>query len=482
MATTFERLSRPTLAPELLTALRADAPGAAVAIHDPSRLEWSVTLPLHAGSLRYSIEAELEVPTRLYVEHRPWSHLQALARFDWPAAGAHSALAEVDLLRREVLDVDGQLVRASEGFRRHCQLVNRRENAPLDIEGSPLSVWLEMGLAAVAEGRRRIVGARNDDQALLARERALADEFLSVRALAMLTSMTRTVEHLESSPERAETVRALRDAYDRELAHRASRAYCAVDPRSPASLETFVARANALKKHFESLLYLRRETKHLDDRFQPWIAAFAALVVGASIFLLQLFALRPRDGAVGMRWGVVLLAIAVGFIYAARDRLKTLAEQWLSTGLRRLAAERVTRLLSPLDGYQVVARAKESFEERGLAKPDALNPELGVVDQATLLRFVHAGTLYAPSRDELRPRALRLLFRYDVSPLFARLDDPRKRLAVADPTSERLQLVTASRTYRIAVRLHLRSGTTTEEHRYELVLDKRGLLRLEPRS
>jgi hypothetical protein len=159
--------------------------------------------------------------------------------------------------------------------------------------------------------------------------------------------------------------------------------------------------------------------------------------------------------------------------------LKTLAEQWLSTGLRRLTAVRTTRLLSPLDGYQVVARAKESFEEQGLARPDVLNPELGVVDQATLLRFTHAGKLYAPPTKGLRPRALRLIFRYAISPLLARLDDPRKRLAVADPSSDRLQLVTASRTYRVAVRLQLKSGDATEERHHDLVLDKRGLLRLE---
>lgn len=170
-------------------------------------------------------------------------------------------------------------------------------------------------------------------------------------------------------------------------------------------------------------------------------------------------------------------------LYAGRDRLKALAEQWLSSGLRRLAAERVTRLLSPLEAHHVVARAKESFEERGLSKADALSPELGGVDQATLLRIVHSGELHSFSdTSRLRPRALRLVFRYDVSPLFARLDDPMKSLAVADPEADRLQLVTASRTYRIVVRLGLKSGAAHETQQYDLVLDKRGLLRLEPHA
>lgn len=466
-----------------MTALRADVAGAAIAIHDPSRLEWAVTLPLPAsGSLRYAIEAELEVPTRLYVEHRAWSHLQALARFDWPAASAQSALAEVDVLRRGVLEVDRKLLRSSEGFRRHCLLMAQGKIGPHDVEGSTLSVWLEMGLEAIAERRRSLFGAPDDGDSLLSRERVLADEFLSVRALAMLTAMTSHVEHLAPPSARAEISTALRLAYDEELAHRTSCRFCGVDPRSAASLENYVARANALKKHFESLLYLRRETKHLDDRFQPWVGAVVALVLGAGFFLLQLFALRPGDRSAGLRSGVLLLAIAVGILYAGRERLKTLGEQWLSTGLRRLAAQRITRLISPFDGHQVVARAKESFEERGLTRADALNPDLGVVDQATLLRFAHAGKLYAPSSAGLRPRALRLIFRYDISPLFARLDDPRKRLAVPDDSSNGLQLVTAPRTYRIAVRLRLKSGDTTEEHRHDLVLDKRGLLRLEPRG
>ncbi|MGZ3455160.1 MAG: hypothetical protein ACXVEF_36485 [Polyangiales bacterium] len=462
-----------------MSALTADVPGAAVTIHDPWRLEWTVTLPFPStGSLRYTMKAELEIPTRLYVEHRPWSHLQALARLDWPLGNRQSTLAEVDVLRREVLDVDGKLVRACEGFRRHCLVVSREGVGPRELEDTTLSVWLDMGLAAVADSRRRILGTHDEEGSLLQRERALADEFLSVRALALLTAMTRHLEELATSFPREQITSELRRAYDRELAYRVSRDFCAVDPGSPESLEAYIARASALKKHFESLLYLQRETKHLDARMQPWIAALAALFAGAGFFLVQLVAMSGR--AAGLRSGVLLVAIAVGILYAGRDRLKALAEQWLSTGLRRLAAERITRLLSPLEAHHVVARAKESFEERGLTKADALNPELGGVDQATLLRFVHSGDVYAFSKtSSLRPRALRLVFRYDVSPLFARLDDPVKSLAVADPEADRLQLVTASRTYRITVRLGLKSGATNDLQQYDLVLDKRGLLRLE---
>jgi hypothetical protein len=479
VTTSLDRLSFSSLAPSLTEAMRADVASANVTIHDPSRLEWSVTVPTPTTStLRYEIQAELEVPTRFYVEHRPWSKLQALARLDWPEAGPRSKLAEVDVLRREVLDVDGKLLRACEGFRHHCLAVAHGENS--DLATSPLSVWLDVGVTAIADVRQRLLGAREKDTTLLARERVLADEFLSVRALGMLTSMTEHLEECPPSPAIADAASELRRAHDEELSYRASRGFAAVDPRSPESLEAHVTRANALKKHFESLLYLRRETKHLDVRMQPWIAGLAALLAGSGVFLLQLFATQANDRAAHLRSGVVLLAVAFGILYAGRDRLKVLAERWLATGLQRLTAQRLTRLLSPLEPNLVIARAKESFEEGRLAEPDALDPELGGVDPATLVRFVHAGELYSHSgKTGLRPRALRLLFRYDLSPVFARLDDPKKLVAVADPSSDRLRLVTASRTYRITFRLRLKTGARIEEQRYQIVLDKRGLLRLE---
>src|SRR5262245_14566938 len=122
MTTTFERLSALPPSTSLITAILADAVGACVVIHDPTRLEWDVTLPMPtAKPVTYRIELDLEIPTRVYVAHRPWSQLQAFARFDWPVGSTSSLLAEVETLRREVLDVDGKIVRACEGFQRESE-------------------------------------------------------------------------------------------------------------------------------------------------------------------------------------------------------------------------------------------------------------------------------------------------------------------------------------------------------------------------
>src|ERR1700693_3002520 len=49
-------------------------------IHDSSRIEWSVSVPLPADRrLSYEIEARLEVPATAASRHAPWDQLQVLS-------------------------------------------------------------------------------------------------------------------------------------------------------------------------------------------------------------------------------------------------------------------------------------------------------------------------------------------------------------------------------------------------------------------
>jgi hypothetical protein len=65
--------------------------------------------------------------------------------------------------------------------------------------------------------------------------------------------------------------------------------------------------------------------------------------------------------------------------------------------------------------------------------PDPLNPESGATTASTIVRYVHRGVAYA--KDALRDggvRRVKHVFRYDLSPLFARLDDAVKQVPVLD--------------------------------------------------
>ena len=77
---------------------------------------------------------------------------------------------------------------------------------------------------------------------------------------------------------------------------------------------------------------------------------------------------------------------------------------------------------------------------------------------------------------------VKLVFRYDLSPLFARMDDPVKKLPILEPGSRRVRFADAPRCYRMQVRLTLEvdgaAGRTEVEHQ-TVVLSKRGLERIE---
>src|SRR4029078_6627961 len=91
------------LTPEAYVALEAAAEQAGkgrLAVHDVSRVEWSLSLPpptegnparyplplpTEGTSARYSLRVALQVPHNAFVRHVPWDQMQAFTRLDGPA-------------------------------------------------------------------------------------------------------------------------------------------------------------------------------------------------------------------------------------------------------------------------------------------------------------------------------------------------------------------------------------------------------------
>ena len=76
-------------------------------------------------------------------------------------------------------------------------------------------------------------------------------------------------------------------------------------------------------------------------------------------------------------------------------------------------------------------------------------------------------------------RRVKHIFRYDLSPLFARLDDTVKKVPVLDAVTRRVCFIDAPRRYRVPVRLSVECGTESRVVQAVLVLHKKGLDRLE---
>ena len=160
------------------------------AVHDASRLEWSLSLPLpeeNGGPVEYSLDVAIEIPSNTFVRHSPWEQLQAFTRLDGPAITQAGDVVTIDHLRRGALAMASQLARASDGFSRHCRLAaSLFATAPHSELEDALTIWIEAAVRIAEDSRERLVTVVDDEADELQRERRLVDEYISVRLFEML--------------------------------------------------------------------------------------------------------------------------------------------------------------------------------------------------------------------------------------------------------------------------------------------------------
>jgi hypothetical protein len=467
----------------------ADVSAIRLRVHDASHVEWVIALPLpQERRLAYEIDVELEVPASAATREAPWDLLQVFTRLDGPAAIASSSDLTIDQLRRGTVALTRMLDRAKEGFTRHCRSAATAQAVP-DLSGQPfLTVWLEAALRSVREARRRLTGAGPQDPALIAKERELIDEFVSVRLLDLLFEADR----LARDSGAAATAPAVRAAFEalaaridevlrEEMTYRESHGFLRADTAAPEALERYLARAARLKKHFEEVLFLDRESKQLDERVQLWTRVAGALVGGivATIPLQLILARRPVAGDIG--WGVLALALLTGLAYAAREHIKESGQSWLTGKMARFQTQRLSRCRVParrLPTRDVVVEAREWCRQLTVARPDPLNPEGGASLRVMQVHYIHHGRI-RPQADLWSAGVRRVLhiFRYDLSPLLPRMDDEPKPVPVMDQGG-RVAFVAAARPYHVPITIRVEVAGERLEQRGTLVLDRAGVRRL----
>jgi hypothetical protein len=467
-----------------------------MAIHDASRLEWSVSLPLpESVACPYSIAVEMDIPSNAFARHTPWDQLQSFTRLDGGEAFELGGdVLTIDALRRNAVAIANQMARIGEGFSRQC-LVAASLFTRVPSKGLEESLMnaVDAAVALAAEARAKLARARREDAAELARERLLVDEYVSVRLLALLAGAERGLGVLQDSraPHARELVATvsevqsrIADALEVELAYRHAHGYICADPASHATLEDYLDRASRLKKHFQEVLFLEAQVFHVAERLHHWVAAFGALVASTWAFMWQIALMKhsvSSSSTVGS--GIVLVAIVAGIIYATKDRLKEVGRTWISGNVHRFYAQRVARYRAPakrLPGRDVVVTARESFEQQLVSTPDPLNPESGSLVPSTLIRYSQKGkVLPTPGLAVAGVKRVKHVFRYDLSPLFARLDDAVKEIPVLDRSTHRVRFTEAPRSYRFPIRIRVGCDGVMHEEVAVVVLHKGGLDRLD---
>ncbi|HYY51316.1 MAG TPA: hypothetical protein VE755_00520 [Myxococcales bacterium] len=455
--------------------------------HDASRVEWSMYIPLPRD--REISEAEvsfrLEFPENIYVPHDGWEQLQILARLSSPDEESFAPEPlTVDGLRRSALGVARRLKLLRESIPRVAVAHSLNPMPVAPSLAKELGRILDQAVATLGQARAMLVGPRADDAPELARERALADEFLSGQLLELLTVAEETCARMLAPaglPGYRAVAQKLRgrvaDALAEELRHRERKGEMLPDGEDVEALALFLDRAAQLKKHFQEVLFLEPETKMIDEAVRNWVG-----LSGAATAFIIYFGLQALQTSAAAGLGLWTLMTVGAVAYALKDRAKELTRQWLAGKLSHLYANRVLALREPQKFERtrnVVLRARESIAQSRLAMPDPLNPGSGAVQRVVTLDYrqrARVTRLKGPSAPAFE--RLKIVFRYDLAPILTRLDDSVKRVPV--PAGAGVRFADAPRLYQVPLTLQVATSAGVERREALIVLNRRGIARIVP--
>ena len=364
----------------------ADRADVRLGVHDTSRIEWAVSVPLpRTGEAEYAIELDLEVPAHVLAAHSPWDHLQEFTRLDGP--DETPSVESIDALRRFAVGIAAKLARTNEGFSRHARLVSS-PFATDDVTHhvAALEAWVAASEQVLVEARLRL---RDVPKKLeIEREARLVDEYLSLRMLELLGGAERTLhglqERADQATEDASTKRVkgavpalanveeqIADALAREMEYREEERYIEATADSPTGLERYLDRASQLKKHFQEVLFLEAERFAVTDRFHHVVAGAVAVVASTWAFVGQL-SLTKGSISASVSGSLIMLCIAAGIVYAVKDRIKEIGRQWFAKNVHRFYAQRIARYRAPAKtcpSRDVIVRATSPSSATALAAP-----------------------------------------------------------------------------------------------------------------
>jgi hypothetical protein len=271
------------------------------------------------------------------------------------------------------------------------------------------------------------------------------------------------------------------DALAEELVYRRQKGFVDASNGSALALEQYIERASLLKKHFQEVLFLEPERYAVADRIHHLVAAVVAIVASTWAFLWQIMLANRSLGGTALS-GIVALALIAGVVYAAKDRIKEVGRAWVAGKVHKHYAQRVVRFQLPPGRHGVsgvLVKARESFNQTEIARPDPLNPESQARVRATAVQYVQRGMIEPSKMLATAGTRIKQVFRYDLSPLFARFDDATKQVPIYDEKLRKVRFADAARCYRLPVRIVVTHGASTHEQHGVLVVHKRGLERVE---
>ena len=373
-----------------------------VGVHDTSRVECTVTLPLERRQYEFEIEIRVEVPANLISITDLWSHFQELARLHSPDTEVWSQASGNDDLRRATLAITHRLKMLQDKHGRSCMVANSLllQEPRRDIT-TELEPMIDEGVTLVKQSRERLAALTASAGASPAESR-LADEFLSAKLLDFLSELERDL----SGTLLAETAR-FREQYAvgcerlrgrvagelaAELRRRAEKGFINPSGESSAELEDFLERASHLKKHFQEVLFLEQSTEAVEGKLKNFVAVVAAIIAALFYFGAMIGPTMFMPGAISLG----TTALVGAFVYALKDRIKEVFRGWLNKRILKLYGARRVFLRVPsrlIKSQPLLVASRDVFTVSYESRHDALNPEIGATRRFAVLHYRKRGVV-----------------------------------------------------------------------------------------
>jgi hypothetical protein len=472
-------------------------------VHDLSRIEWTAAVQIPGTVERkYDVQLAVDIPSTMFPSHSVWEHLQIFTRLQSPAEEGPLEIDREDLeeLRRDTLGVTHRLKRGAQRFERCCVAAAAQlREAPDPQLPDTLTEIVTTAVDLIAEMRAALVVGNDHVREDVRRECALADEFLSHALIDFFAGCERAVDETlfgdkstvkeDHSPWSDDLRCLLAEGLSEELAHRRGKGYITPHADGHAELAAFLERASRLKKHFQDVLYLDVEAWFVDSRVRNYTGVIAASLAA---FMWLSFTLLPIGPGARAGIGVGTFAVVFALAYAVKDRIKELTRSWITGRLMRLYGQRMVTLRLParidstrrvlLETRETFDVAAESFAADDLRELHAAEM-IGAPKRIVQLKFRMRATLHpAAALERAHIYSIKHIFRYDLSPIFARLDNAVKQVPVLD-SNRRVRFADAPREYRFPAKItFVPEVGEAIEHTAYIIASKRGIERIEPRA
>lgn len=437
------------------------------------------------------LQVSVEIPAHIFSDHDPWSRLQVLARLGSPDEDLPTEIQEsTDAVRRAALAAAHRAKLRRRALLRTA-MARARAGGDWAEVGQEIEGLVDQAIRELRASRDALARSRDEDAAKVRVERRLAAEFLSIQVIELISRTQRAMDRLATDARRPiddalrEPLRSLRRHLARalaaEYAFRKEMGFPSPMSANPIELERYVSRASSLKKHFQELLFLRVESQQADKRFR-YLASSAAAVLAAMVVIPMTAYFTGGHGMGGLGFGLTSTFLIAVLAYGVRERIKEGVRGWLTSRAakvgRRTTLSTVAR--APEEPIRV-ARLREVFSTRRTKERDPVHPDLRSSVPMIRLGYQMKGVMEgSPALAERGAERVKLVFRYDFTPLFSRLHDPVEEVPILDETGEALSFAEAPRLYRFPLEARLFDGRETHTFSGRLLAHKYGLVRIEP--